>query len=103
MPYKCEKIHIANTQFDKRIKLTDDDKQEIIDKFSKGQSMRSLSREFEVDRQVIKYTLFPQFKEEFYKANRERVKPEISKEIKNEYMKRHRHHKQQLYVDGLIK
>ena len=51
MPYKCEKIKIANTQYDRRIKLSDDDKEEIQDRyFNHGESMRSLSRVFKVDR-----------------------------------------------------
>ena len=103
MPYKCEKIKIANTQYDRRIKLSDDDKEEIQDRyFNRGESMRSLSRVFKVDRQVIKYTLFPDYKEQFYKANRERVKPEIENSKHNTYMRTHRAHKQSLYVSGKI-
>ena len=42
MPYKCEKIKIANTQYDRRIKLSDDDKEEIQDRyFNHGESMRT--------------------------------------------------------------
>jgi len=102
MPYKSEKIRIANTQYDRRIKLDDDDKQSIIDKFYQGQSMRSLAREYQVDRQVIKYTIFPNYKESFYKANRERAKPEYDNETRNAYMRKHRHHKQELYKEGKI-
>ncbi len=105
MPYKSDTaIKITGTQYDRRIKLDDDDKESIRDKyFTHGQSMRSLSREYQVDRQVIKYTLFPNYKEEFYKANRERAKPEIDKEIRNAYMRKHRHHKNEVYKKGLIK
>jgi transposase-like protein len=104
MPYKCEKIKIANTQYDRRIKLSDDDKEEIQDRyFNRGESMRSLSRCFKVDRQVIKYTVDPNYKIEFYKANRERVKPEIDKATRNAYMKRHRDYKKELFQNGLIK
>ena len=103
MPYKSEKIKIANTRHDKRIKLDEDDKNAIIEKYYKGQSMRSLSREYQVDRQVIKYTIFPHYKEAFYKANRERTKPEIDNETRNAYMRTHRKHKQELYIKGEIK
>ena len=103
MPYKCEKIKIANTQYDRRIKLSEDDKEQIQDRyFNRGESMRSLSRVFKVDRQVIKYTLFPDYKKQFYKANRERVKPEIENAKHNAYMRTHRAHKQSLYVSGKI-
>ena len=102
MPYKSEKIKIANTQYDRRIKLSDDDKEEIILRFEKGESMRSLSRSFKVDRQVIKYTIYPEFKKEFYDTNRRRVKPEIEKEKRNEYTRKHRSYKQSLYKKGKI-
>lgn len=102
MPYKSEHIKIANTQYDKRIKLTDDDKEEIISRFEHGESMRSLSRSFKVDRQTIKYTIFKDYKERFYKSNRERSKPEIEKEKRNEYMRKHRQHKQKLFKEGKI-
>jgi transposase-like protein len=103
MPYKSEKIKIANTQYDRRIKLSEDDKEQIQDRyFNRGESMRSLSRVFKVDRQVIKYTLFPDYKKQFYKANRERVKPEIENAKHNAYMRTHRAHKQSLYVSGKI-
>ena len=103
MPYKSERIKIANTRYDKRIKLNEDDKIAIVEKYMRGQSMRSLSREYQVDRQVIKYTIFPNYKEAFYKANRERVKPEMAKETRNQYMRTHRKHKQELYLKGEIK
>jgi hypothetical protein len=103
MPYKCEKIKIANTQYDRRIKLSEDDKEQIQDRyFNRGESMRGLSRVFKVDRQVIKYTLFPDYKKQFYKANRERVKPEVEKPKHNAYMRTHRAHKQKLFVEGKI-
>lgn len=102
MPYKSEKIPIAQTKYDKRIKLDDDDKESIRLKYSQGQSMRSLSREFKVDRQVIRYTIFPQYKEQFYKANRERANPEYSREVLNKYARTHRKHKHELYKKGLI-
>lgn len=41
MPYKSEKIIIANTKYDKRIKLDEDDKEKIKNKyFNNGYSLR---------------------------------------------------------------
>ena len=102
MPYKCSKIIIANTQYDRRIKLSDEDKIDIVNRFEHGESMRSLSRAFKVDRQVIKYTIYPEYKKDFYEANRKRTKPEPDKAKRNAYMHTHRVHKQKLYVDGKI-
>jgi len=105
MPYKSETIKIANTKYDKRIKLSDDEIDEIKYKyFNNGQSMRSLSREYKVDRQVIKYNLFPEYKKQMYKRNKEYMKTyEVSKDTRNEYMRTHRQYKQELYVKGEIK
>lgn len=102
MPYKSDKIKIANTIHDKRIKLSDEDKIDIVNRFERGESMRSLSRSFKVDRQVIKYTIYPDYKKMFYETNRKRVKPEIEKAVRNNYMKKHRKHKHELYVKGEI-
>ena len=104
MPYKSEKIKIANTSYDKRIKLDEDDKNAIVEKYYKGQSMRSLSREYQVDRQVIKYTIFPSHYETMkaYSKNYQKTY-EISKDTHNEYMRTHRKHKQELYIKGEIK
>ncbi len=103
MPYKSEKIKIANTKYDRRIKLDDDDKNAIVEKYMKGQSMRSLSREYQVDRQVIKYTIFPHHKEEMYKRNKEYLKTyEVSKDTHNKYMRTHRNYKHELHKEGKI-
>lgn len=102
MPFKSEKIKIEGTKFDRRIKLDDDDKNEIIRRYENGESMRSLSRSFKVDRQVIKYTIFPEYKEQFYKANRERQK-EYDKEKHTVYIRKHRQYKNKLYKEGKIK
>ena len=51
MPYKSEKILIKNTEHDRRIKLSDDDKKIIIEKYSSGlYSQRQLAKEFNVDK-----------------------------------------------------
>ena len=103
MPFKSQKIKIEGTQFDRRLKLDEDDKKEIISSYEKGESMRSLSRRFKVDRQVIKYTIFPEYKEQFYKANRERPKPEYSNEKLATYKREHLRYKHNLYKEGKIK
>lgn len=102
MPYKSQKIKIANTKFDRRLKLDEDDKQVIISAYEKGESMRSLSRRFKVDRQVIKYTIFPEYKEQFFKANRERPK-EYDREKNTTVKREHRRYKHNLYKEGKIK
>ena len=105
MPYKSEKIKIEGSKYDRRIKLSRLEKEEICKKYyEQGMSMRALSREYGVDRQVIKYTIFPEYKLEFYKANRERKHYlNTTKDQRNKYARSHRKYKQELYKKGLIK
>lgn len=107
MPYKSEQIKIANTKHDKRIKLDDDDKEKILKQYEKGQSIRSLSREFQVDRNVIKIIVDPEFAKSFKEANikrQEKYRDEKRyKDKRNKYMRTHRKHKQELYIKGEIK
>ena len=104
MPYKSEKIKIANTKHDKRIKLDEDDKNAIIEKYYKGQSMRSLSREYQVDRQVIRYTIYPEHYEALKAYSREYQRTyDVGVDKRNEYKRVHRKHKQELFLEGKIK
>lgn len=60
MPIKSEvyKLLIPK-EFDRRIKLTDEDKINIISLHSKGMSQRALARYFNVSRRLISFILFP--------------------------------------------
>ena len=104
MPYKSERIIIANTQYDKRIKLDEDDKKQIVSKHNQGQSMRSLAREYHVDRQVIRYTIYPEHYEALKAYSREYQRTyDVGVDKRNEYKRVHRKHKQELYLEGKIK
>lgn len=46
-------------EFDRRIKLTDEDKANIISFHSRGMSQRALARYFNVSRRLISFILFP--------------------------------------------
>ena len=55
MPYKSEKIKIANTQYDRRIKLTDEQRKEIREKYATGTvGHRPLAKEYGVSRSLIR-------------------------------------------------
>jgi hypothetical protein len=107
MPYKSEKIKIAHTKYDRRLKLDDDDRAFIMQKYLKGESIRGLSRQFKVDRNVIKMIVDPEFKKRFKEADKKRQKKyrdeKRYKEKHNQYMKTHRQYKQSLYLDKKIK
>lgn len=104
MPYKSEHIKIEFGEYDNRLKLDEIDKQQIIRKYLSGASMRSLSREYKVDRMTIKAIINPQWYEERKKQTRERKSYlSITKEKRNQYMKKHRNKKHELFVSGKIK
>ena len=105
MPFKSGKILIEKTSFDRRVKLTDDDK-ELIRKISKEEnlSQRELARKFNVSRRLIQYVLDPEKLTENKRIREERggSKQYYDKEKHREYMKDHRRYKQDLYIKGEI-
>jgi hypothetical protein len=105
MPFKSEKILIVKTQFDRRVKLTDEDKV-LIKKISEEEnlSQRALARQFNVSRRLIQYILDPEKLAENIKQRKERggSKQYYDKDRHREYMKDHRRYKQDLYTKGEI-
>ena len=105
MPFKSSKIIIAKTSFDRRVKLTNDDK-ELIRKIKaeKNLSQRELARKFNVSRRTIQYVLDPAKLTENKQRRIERggSKQYYDKEKHREYMKEHRNYKQNLYINGDI-
>ena len=103
MPYKAEKIKLPE-QFDRRRKLTDEQKQEIVNKYSTGfYSMNDLAKEYSVSKKTILLTVNPKSKQksdqrikdhwrEYQRTGEERAK----------VIKEHRHYKHNLYKDGKI-
>lgn len=97
-------------QFDRRIKLTEQDHQEIIRLHSEGLLTREISRIYSVDRATIKGILNPQWKLERAEQNkvrqaqyRERLKVDgFYREKRNKNMRDHRAYKKALYEQGLI-
>ena len=104
MPYKSEKIRIQGTQYDRRRKLTDDDKADII-KLSAEVSIHSLAKMYNVDRRTIQFILYPERHARSLELREARggwriyYDPDENAKIK----KRHRTYKQKLYKKGLIK
>ena len=106
MPYKSEKIKIEFTKNDKRMKLTDEQREEIKKEYETSLiSQRALAEKYKVDRKTIYNILHP----EKYQAKLEQYKQEkhskqyYNKEKQKDYVKKYRHHKQDLYLKGEIK
>lgn len=103
MPYKSEKIKIAGSKYDRRIKLTREQKEEIQHNVL-GLSQRALARQYGVSRRTIQFILDPNKLEENIKRRKERGG---SKRYYNpsewaDTMKEHRRYKQNLKINGKI-
>lgn len=94
MPYKSEKVKIAGTKFDLRVKLSKDQKEAIKILSEKGYSQRKLAEMFSCSKRSVQNIIKPQKRT----TNSKRPK-EYWTEKKREYRLR----KQQLYLDGKIK
>ena len=93
MPYKSEKIRIAGTKYDKRRKLTDEQKSAIKLLSANGYSQRQLASMFGCSKRSVQNILQPQ--------ERSKVKSR-PKEYWTEKKRIYRQRKQQLFLDGKI-
>lgn len=106
MPYKSGKIKLPK-EHDRRIKLTDKQREEIREKYSTGlYSQRALAREYGVSRRLITFviddTKYQKCKEQFKERKADgRYKPTKKEWAKTQ--KEHRQYKQKLYLDGELK
>jgi len=105
LPYKSEKIKLSKEQ-DRRIKLTDDQKLEIKDKYATGlYSQRALSAEYNVSRRLIQFILDEEkarVAAEQLKIRRADGRYKPTKEEWAETVKEHRRYKQNLYISGKL-
>lgn len=105
MPYKSEKIRIDNTMYDRRRKLTQEQKEEIKAIYLTGVcGTRPLARQFGVSRSLIQVIV----NNEIAKKKKQYVKDNWKKYVadKKEHAKitrEHRQYKQKLYLENKIK
>jgi transposase len=94
MPYACESKKLPKSA-DRRIKLSDDDKEQIKELHRGGNSIHSLSKKFGVSRRTVQFILYPERKERNLKLRDERGGSAVyyDKELHREYMKTHRRYK----------
>lgn len=94
MPYKSEKVKIAGTKFDLRVKLSKGQKEAIKILSEKGYSQRKLAVMFNCSKRSIQNIIKPQKRGESIKR---------PTEYWTQKKREHRLRKQQLYKDGKIK
>ena len=106
MPYKAEKIKLPK-EYDRRRKLTDEQKEEIKHKYETGlYSQRALAAEYGVSRRLITFVLDENKAQRAAEQLKERKKDgrySYTKEERNAIAREHRAYKHTLYVQGKIK
>lgn len=105
MPYKSEKVAINNPKLDKRVKLSDADRENIKSDYKSGDiSIRGLERKYGVSRRLIQFILFPERAEKAKKDYAERRKDGryYDKDKHTKAVREHRNYKNELYKNDLI-
>jgi transposase len=103
MPRKSDIISINNKKLDRRVKLTDTQREEIKANRD-GLSQRKLAKIYGVSRRTIQFILHPEKLEQNLQRRAERggTKQYYDKEKQRKYMKAHRDYKKKLYLEGKI-
>lgn len=104
MPYKSDKIIIAGSDKDRRIKLSEEDKQEIRT-LASSLSQREIARKFKISRRLVSFVLNPSALEENKKRRAERGgwKQYYNKDAHAKSMRETGRYKHRLFVNGIIK
>lgn len=100
-----DSMTINNKKLDRRVKLTDTDKESIVREYKSGEiSINGLSRKYNVSKRLIQFTLFPERKEKAKELYKQRSKDGryYDKEKHKEYVKKHRYYKKELFEKGLL-
>lgn len=103
MPYKWDKTRLPE-EYDRRRKLTEEQKDEIRHKYSTGlYSLRGLAKEYKVSKNTILFIVNSESK----RKNDERIKDHWkdyrpTKEERNKIMREHRAYKNKLHKEGKL-
>ena len=102
MPYKSERCKIAGTKYDKRRKLTAEQKAEIAELI--GLSSREIARMYGISRRMVQFIQHPERlqRNKQCRANRGGWRQYYDRQEWAANMRKHRQHKHALYVAGKI-
>jgi len=105
MPYEFEynKKHIPR-HLNKNVKIAKEDHEKIREDYKILKSQRKTAKKWNVSRRLIQFILDPEKHKEQKEKFKERQKTGIyyTKEKQKEYIKKYRHHKQELKLKGLL-
>ena len=105
MPYTHEVNHIKLVGLqDRRRKLTDEQKTEIIRLRDEGLSLRKLAKRLNVSLHTIRRIVDPEYKAKNDKYGMDNWRRfQHTKEYRTEAVKKTRHHRQELFLKGELK
>lgn len=100
----ADKTRVAGTRFDKRRRLTEEDKADIRSDYERGEGIRAIARCYGVSRRLIQFVLFPERLEQnlLCRAKRGGSRAYYDKDKQCEYMRKCRAHKKDLLERGLV-
>ncbi len=104
MPMKIDGLHIPK-KYDRRIKLTDSDKKEIVEAYATGgTSYNKLAKEFGVSKRTIYWVVNPDKQRENYELRKAKggSKQYYDKDKWAESMRNHREYKNELLKEGKL-
>lgn len=105
MPRKTDTIAINNKSLDRRVRLTDEQREQIRQDYATGSiSIRGLERKYKVSRRLIQFILFPERAEKAKKDYAERRKDGryYDKDKHKNSVREHRDYKKDLFEKGLL-
>lgn len=101
MPRKSDTIAINNKELDRRIKLSETQKQQIVNQ-SAYISIRQLAKMYNVSRRTIDFVLSPQKLKENIDRRKERNISYYDRKKNTDAQREHRQYKKELYEQNLI-
>lgn len=103
MPKKVDSIPINNPKFDKRVKLSNAQKEQIRQEYNRGDtSYNKLAQKYGVSKRLIIFIVNPEKLAVAKKTYKQRAKDGryYNKEKHAAYMKKHREYKDELFKRG---
>lgn len=104
MPRKSDLLTINNKSLDRRVKLSDSQREEIKELKGGMLSQRTVAKMYNVDRRTIQFIWFPERLEQnkLKRAERGGSKIYYDRQKHNKAMREHRTYKKELHIKGLI-
>lgn len=104
MPYISEKIKLPRN-LDRRVKITEEDKEVIKELFTQRVAIRQIARMFpHISRRSIQFIIYPERLKalQSYQIETKHHLKYYDTQKNTVYMRRHRQYKQKLYVDKVM-